>query len=376
MRILHIANDYSGSKVYKELFTELDELGCVQLVYTAIRSEGLIDKNLILFKTKDSFIKYSNILNNYDRVDFFYKINKIFQNVSSLIENYQVDLIHAHTWFSDGAVAYKLFKKYNIPYTVTIRNTDMNVFYKYMFHLRGIAKNILMSAQKIIFVSDIYKDRFLNTVLFKRNSSFLFHKLTVLYNGIDDFWINNVKERHQYNCSSVFKLLFIGKFDKGKNVLNLIEALKILNKDKVHYTLTLVGGGGSDEKKVLKAVEESNFISYLGAIYDKKELVKQFVSHEVFAMPSRAETFGLVYLEALSQGLPILNTINEGIYGMYCNIGESVRYNDKKGIAIAISKLKKNYENYNFCGKSIVENHSWKLIAMKYFECYKASLLS
>ncbi len=41
-------------------------------------------------------------------------------------------------------------------------------------------------------------------------------------------------------------------------------------------------------------------------------------------MPSRAETFGLVYVEALLNGLPILYTKNEGIDEMYDNVGEAV----------------------------------------------------
>ena len=63
--ILHLANDYSGSTVYKNLVTKLDDLGVNQIVYTPVRSEHLVGKNEIELKQKDSKIIYANILAKY-----------------------------------------------------------------------------------------------------------------------------------------------------------------------------------------------------------------------------------------------------------------------------------------------------------------------
>src|SRR5690606_32772754 len=61
----------------------------------------------------------------------------------------EIKMIHAHTWYSDGGVAYLLSKKYNIPYITAVRNTDLNVHYKYLLHHRKFGKEILKNANKV-----------------------------------------------------------------------------------------------------------------------------------------------------------------------------------------------------------------------------------
>src|SRR5690606_7694722 len=135
--ILHIINDFSGSTVYMNLVKELDNLGYQQVVYTPIREENRRNKNKVSFLNKNSKIIYSLILNKYtDRIFYRKKINKILKDLESKIDFSKVKLIHAHTWYSDGGVAYLLSKKYSIPYIITIRNTDINIFQKYLVHER------------------------------------------------------------------------------------------------------------------------------------------------------------------------------------------------------------------------------------------------
>src|SRR5690606_10005283 len=156
--ILHITNDYSGSTVYRNLISELDDLGLPQIVYNPIKEESRIGKNLIEFNVKDSEIIYSHILNKTtDRIFFRKKIKKIIRNIETKIDLKKISFIHAHTWYSDGGVAYFLSKKYNIPYIVTIRNSDLNVFQKYLIHERAFGRKILAKAKSVILIAASYK---------------------------------------------------------------------------------------------------------------------------------------------------------------------------------------------------------------------------
>src|SRR5699024_4104681 len=104
-----ITNDYSGSTVYKNLFRELDTLGASQIIYNPIREKMRIGKNKIEFKTSNSRIIYSHILNHHiDRAFFPYKVWKTFRDIQNHVDLSKIDFIHAHTWYSDGAVAYLL----------------------------------------------------------------------------------------------------------------------------------------------------------------------------------------------------------------------------------------------------------------------------
>jgi len=82
---------------------------------------------------------------------------------------------------------------------------------------------------------------------------------------------------------------------------------------------------------------------------DKEKLLSIYRNHQIFAMPSKHETFGLVYIEALLQGLPILYSRNEGIDGMYgSEIGEAVKNSSIEEIELRLSKLIDNLDNYDY----------------------------
>lgn len=369
--ILHLANDFSGSRVYKNLFTSLDKLEVTQTVYTAVRSKNLIDKNKVSFQQPQSKIIYSNILNTYSRLNFFYKQKIILKDIQKNIQNLsEFNVMHAHTWYSDGAVAFQLYKKFKIPYIVTIRNTDLNLFFKYMYHLRGLGIKILQNAKKIIFISPKYEERFKNNSYINAKYPEFKSKSLVIPNGISNFWIENVKDKKS-KINTPISLLFIGNFSKNKNVELLIKAVEKLNTNKKNYILHLIGGG-KDNGKIENKIKNIDFVNFHGPIYDLNKLKSFINTCDIFVMPSHSETFGLVYIEALSQGIPIVYTQGEGIDGFYDNnIGESVNSKDVYSISKGIEKISCDYSSYTFNPSEIVQNHNWTSIAKKYNKTYK-----
>ena len=364
MNILHLSNDYSGSTVYKNLCSAEDKLGISQTIYNARKKTIHSNKNTISFKNSSSAIIYSNILNIFTRINFFHKQNKIYNDLCSKVTDIQsIDLIHAHTWFSDGAIAYKLYTEFKIPYIIAIRDTDINMFFKYLLHLRKLGIRILLNAEKIIFISMAHQQRFVKHKAIKKHLNALSNKIEVIPNGIDNFWIENAACRKN-KLSSNPQLLFIGIFNKRKNISRLIKAISKLKYEGYDLTLNLVGG---EKGKFSK----NDNIKNHGIISDKNELKKIINQSDIFTMPSLTETFGLVYIEALSQGIPVLYSKNEGIDGMYDNIGESVFPKSVESIKNGIRLLIEDYDKYNFNPKCILSNHNWDVIAQKYFDIYQ-----
>lgn len=371
--ILHITNDYSGSKVYKNLIRELDNLEISQIVYNPIKEKNRINKNSIGLKSAESKIIYSLILNKFsDRLLYQRKIEKIVKDIENQIDLSKISLIHAHTWYSDGGVAYLLSKKYSIPYIVTIRNSDVNVFQKYFIHERKFGREILEMAKSVILIAASYKERVLSESSLRKIKAIINNKLLIIPNGVDDFWIKSreIKERGEKKS---LKFLYIGKFNPSKNVVNLVKAIKILNKNKVCCTLDLVGGGGKDESKILKLIDEyPNIFKYHDRVYNKEKLKEIYLSCDVFTMPSSKETFGLVYIEAMLQGLPVLYTAKEGIDGFYEEkIGENV---NKSASALeiqqALLKIIDNYNTYEIPTEKLIAKHNWNNIALIYKNLY------
>lgn len=377
INVLHIANDYTGSKVYKNLVSELDNLGLQQFVYTAIKESIKIGKNLVEFNTVGSEIVYSDILNYHlDKILYKSKIKKILKDIESKINFSKVDIIHAHTWYSDGGVAYLLHRKYNIPYVIAIRSTDLNVFQKYLIHERAFGMNILKNAQNIFLISASYKDRILKEKSLQSIKNNILDKLIIIPNGVDKYWIDNaVHSRKNINAGKI-KCLYVGRFTKGKNVDLLQYAIKDLNKESLDIHLDLVGGGGKDHQKVLEIVSDNkDMMTYHGQVKDKNILKDIYNKSTIFAMPSYNETFGLVYVEAMLQGLPILYTHDEGIDGFYNEkIGEKILSNNVVEIKKKILSLVNNYHKYAIPTNDLVENHDWRKIAVKYKGLYETAI--
>lgn len=372
--VLHICNDFSWTRVHVNLYSRLDCLGLNQTIFNPLRNEKNKENSTIHFQTLGSSIVYSKILKKHHRFFFKRKISFLYKSLNEKVDLSKITLTHATTLFSDGALAYRLHKEYNIPYIITIRNTDLNLYFKFMLHLRPLGMNILKNAAKIIFISPCYEKKLFG-LPFLKDPDTLKAKSLVMPNGIDDFWYNHVQTRRK-NIQTPVSLLYIGSFAKGKNVVRLIQAVNLLNKQRVSFHLNLIGGGGKDFHNVMQLIKGKDNFRYLGKITDKSLLQKSFNENDIFTMPSKHETFGLVYVEALSQGIPVLFTENEGIDGYFDkNIGEAANPKSVENIAKGIKKIADNYPSYDFVPKNIVKNHYWKEIGEQYIALYNTTVL-
>src|SRR5690606_12681488 len=151
----------------------------------------------------------------------------------------EIKMIHAHIWYNYGGVAYLLLEKYNINYIVTIRNSDLNVFQKYLIHERLFGRKILENAKNVILIAASYKKRVIALLSLYKIKNSLLSKLQIIPNGVDAYWINNALEKKTKTENKIFNILFIGKFTVGKNVLPLQLAVNEINKEQelVHLHL-------------------------------------------------------------------------------------------------------------------------------------------
>lgn len=368
MKVLHICNDFCGSKVHANLYQELDKLGVSQTVYTCYR--GNYPEGTNKFKASNTDFYYRGVLSTKHRFLFHTKINKVYQELLSTINPKEYDLVHAVTLFTDGAVAYKLYRDYGVPYIVSVRNTDINEFLAVAPHTWSIGLKILKHSKKIVFISKAPKEKFCRHFLIKRILPQIRDKIVIQPNGLDDFWLAHV---YRGEANNNHQIIYVGKFDLNKNVIRLIEAVLELRKDYHDIKLHLVGGNGSRHEKIIRLVNaNADCLEYHGKIFDKEELMKLYRQCSVFAMPSIHETFGLVYVEALSQGLAVVFTKDQGIDGLFDNrIGESVNAFSIGSIKRGIRKIMESRDYYKSCKIVDFEQFRWYKIAEKYYEMYK-----
>ncbi|KUO49310.1 MAG: hypothetical protein APF76_16030 [Desulfitibacter sp. BRH_c19] len=98
---------------------------------------------------------------------FHLKHIKIFKDAVRQYRINDYSVVHAHSLFSNGYIALNLKRKFGKPYIVAVRNTDVNIFFKYMIHLRRLGVQILENADRIIFLSKAYRDKVMKMLMIR-----------------------------------------------------------------------------------------------------------------------------------------------------------------------------------------------------------------
>lgn len=373
IKVLHICNSYQTNTLYQELFRRIQGLDISQYVIApGFYKHGteIIDNVRIYY-----FLREEHVL---QRLFWGNKIDKIAKFTMKNLDVRSIDLIHAHTLFSDGAVAYELWRKYSIPYVVAVRNTDINFYFRYFMHYRQLGYQILKNASKIFLISESNKRTF-HEILPARIKKQIEFKIELIPNGINDFWLSNRSSKIgcKYDHCSPVKLAYVGDFVKNKNILSVVKAVEILKNEGYNITFTAIGKkinecNGYSKKMFDLEVRCSCFKTEFRM--DKIALKEYYKTVDIFVMPSFTETFGLVYIEALSQGLPVIYSQNQGIDQFYeeGHVGYHVNPFDVEDIAAKIILI---VENYNKIVGNItnlkLNAFNWDAIANRYHNIYK-----
>lgn len=311
---------------------------------------------------EDNAIKHYPIYNKLDKKIFFTKIIKGFFKLKGAFSIAKHDFIHSHTLISDGLIGYLASLIYKKPLVVTVRNTDVNFFIpnKLFYFLGG---KILKRASYVILLSPAYEAKM------KRLYPFLKSKdCFVLPNGIDDFWIENLHKGKRLLNTEVLRIVFVGKNDHNKNLSILLEFLKKYD-DRI-YELSVVGDNTNETDFVSlnASLPNKNKIIYHGKIEDAGILQKIYRENDIFVLLSIKETFGVSYIEALSQGLPVVYTKGEGIDGFFDDgaVGYACEATNLVMLKEKVDKILNGYEQLSENAVREAGKFSWAAIIDEY----------
>lgn len=371
MKVLHINCNYLGSALHQNMIENLDELGIENYVFVPT-----YDKNIAVIEP-NSNVYVAECFKKWDRILFDYKQQKILNAIERKYDVSSFDLIHAYTLYTDGNVARILSEKYGVPYVVAVRNTDINVFFKKMIHLRKRGIKTLLSSKHVFFLSNSYRNFLLEKYLDREKREKVSAKSLIIPNGIDKFWLENTfKDRDYAKISESIrekqiKILYVGNIDKNKNITTTCGAKSLLEEKGWNVDFSVVGKiCDNDVFDVIKS-QVTYFTSR-----PKEELIDIYRSADLFVMPSLTETFGLVYVEAMTQGLPIIYSKGQGFDGQYLDkyVGVSVEAKNAEDIASAIEVICDEY--YCMSNNAIVaaSRFNWSDICRQYNEIYSEVL--
>ncbi|ALV63888.1 Glycosyl transferase, group 1 [Thermococcus sp. 2319x1] len=358
-------NSYHGGIFVKE---QVNELGKYLKEITVVSPQPLGANRTLKSYSYDNIKVYFPLFFHLPINHFRKRLgDNIFKATERLIEkeNIEFDIIHAHFTWPSGYAGVKLGKKFGVPVVVHIhenREWFMQEYNSGREEIYWTWKN----ADALIRVNRIDVP-----LLQKFNDSVYY-----IPNGFDPerLRVMSKKEAREYfGLSQDGKILFsLGNLIERKGFQYLITAMvRIVRKrDDV---FCFIGGSGPLKDKLQHQINSlglRNHVKLLGFVPDE-ELAYWMNAADLFVLPSLSESFGVVQIEAMAVGTPVVATINGGSeeiitsedYGLLCPPADPECLAEKILIA-----LEKEWDREKI--RKYAEQFTWENVVMQILKVY------
>lgn len=275
------------------------------------------------------------------------------------------DVIHVHSILYAGWAAKVISDKYQVPYVVTE-------------HSSAFARDLVSPVQKLMTeqVATSAKKRFavsksfagyLSTYLEVNNCPW-----EVMPNIVhESFFSSQIETRDERES---FTFINVALLTPNKGGRFLIKAFAKALASQLDMKLKI--GGDGDERAALVVLAQElgveNNVEFLGML-SRQQVVDQIVTSDVFVLSSQYETFGVVVIEALALGKPVIATRCGGPEDLICNDnGILVPVNDVDALAAAMLDIYNNRDSYNsqIIRSDCSAQYSEEVIAEKLMQIY------
>lgn len=271
------------------------------------------------------------------------------------------------------AISSSLFRKIkNIKLVVTLHYRPD---YDFFLNNHKLFEFTLSEIDHLFVISDETKKIILE--LFQNSSESTISQIPNGYNG------SLFKEKDKYKCRNQLGLpkekdilISVGTIRRAKGYSYLIRAMKRITKKRKNIELYIVGGGKQDEiKQKIKELSLERYITLVG-LKPHKEIPIWMNAGDLFVLPSLVESFGIVQIESLACGTPVVATKNPGSCQIIKSedIGLLAEKKNPKDLAMKIdSALKKDWDTERL-KKHVERNYTWENVAKQMIDEYNKQI--
>lgn len=221
----------------------------------------------------------------------------------------KLDVIHSHHAFLLGETAARKAEALGLPLVFTF-HTRYDEYTHYVPFGSGLTKqiadrwvgNYLEKCQHIVTPSDSVKELLIE--LGVRGD------ITIIPTGIElkqfrDASGEAIREKYGWGDDTVF--ISVGRLAKEKSFDTLLEAAAIVMRDHPQVRLAIIGGGLEERslKKLARELGITDRVNFIGTV-PYEEVPDYLKAADIFSFASTTETQGLVTMEAMAAGLPIV----------------------------------------------------------------------
>ena len=232
---------------------------------------------------------------------------------SRMIQRENFDLVHSHEWIFKGDI----FSVHSVPHAGWVREVRKKHLSLFDRARIAVERRAIMNGEASRFfpVSNIAIEMFL------REYSALPGQWQALAPGVDvarfstpdrDACRVDIRERYGFGASDVL-LLFVGmNFEiKGLDIIMTALAKARTARPEANIRLLVVGRGDEDKyRKMAQSLGIGEAVTFAGTQIDGLE--RYYRAADIFIMLSKFDTFGMVVLEAMAAGLPVIVSPNVG----------------------------------------------------------------
>ena len=283
------------------------------------------------------------------------------KTIRRIHQKWHINLIHVNFAYPDGIAAMWISRVLKIKYVLTehrglLAETLDN------FWLKSQLKKAYRSAAAVTTVSE-----YSASVLLKKTNV----KATLIPNGLDfsRFQPQIGRERLQY-------LVCVANLIPTKGIQYLIEAISLLKLQGWSFTLDIIGEG-SYRPHLQNMIDQSGLQDSikLKGIYTPEQLERELPSYDALVLPSLRESFGIVLIEAMACGLPVLSTRCGGPEQIVTSeTGFLVAPGSSEELAKGLKELDAKWSSYDSVAiRSLAESkYSIDSVVNSYFTIYKS----
>lgn len=287
----------------------------------------------------------------------------------SLVKNKShFDIIHAHShlFFTTNMCSILETLDPSVPFVVTNHGLipASGPEWLYKVYIPTIGRFVFNSADRILCYTEEEKARL-------KQEAGVRSKISVIHNGINTDLFCPKKNKKQTN-----RLLWIGRFTKGKGLDYLIDAFSILSNRYPKLQLLLVGDGPEKNNildKISKLGLENKVI--IRDFCPNSEVCDMYNNSDIFILPSFEEGVPRTIMEAMACGVPVVCTGLPHLVEMIKDVGITVPVKDSNALADAVSEIYSNpklAEQLGLNGRNkAIEKYSWNDTVLKTVELYE-----
>jgi glycosyltransferase involved in cell wall biosynthesis len=271
------------------------------------------------------------------------RMKKIIESFKDLYSDYEnkygrPDVVHAHDFIYGGVIAEHLKNDKNIPYIITVHSSAFarNLIPK--SHINLIYR-VAVSAGCLTCVSKSFKKVLENQTKLP---------VSILHNVVNSEFFNKPLAIKSQGNNEGFTFISVGSLDENKNHELLLRAFSKLSRT-YKLNLKIVGDGPLRNKleALSKLLEIDKFVKFYGE-KPRNEVCNLMMDSNCLVHTSNYETFGVVLIEGLACGLPLISTCSGGPEDIINNEnGLLVGIDDELGLQKAMLKIKETYHSYD-----------------------------